>query len=154
MEFCWSAAARADSRGCIPVMSTVQVLLYMGNNHVPFGYQDTASRHQLQFPDKGEVMKRGPGYGAAVNLHGVKDCHRCQFPETGRRPFNTLENGFIGFVLEFESKSVFVMVTGSPQLAEYARSSKIRTIPSMGRSSSSAFSFRSWIRRSRYSGEI
>ena len=112
-QFCRSAAARADSRCCIPVVSTVQVLLYMGNDHVPFGYQDTASRHQLQFPDKGEVMKRGPGYGAPINLHGVKDCHRCQFPETGRRPFNTLENGFIGFVLKFESKSVLVVMSGS-----------------------------------------
>ena len=113
MEFWRSAAARADSRCCIPVVSTVQVLLYMGNDHVPFGYQDTASRHQLQFPDKGEVMKRGPGYGAAVNLHGVKDCHRCQFPETGRRPFNTLENGFIGFVLKLIGKSVLVVMSGS-----------------------------------------
>ena len=112
MEFCWSAAARADSRGCIPVMSTVQVLLYMGNDHVPFGYQDTASRHQLQFPDKGEVMKRGPGYGAAVNLHCVKDCHRRQFPEAGRRPFDTPEDSLVGFILEFVGKPVLVVVSG------------------------------------------
>ena len=135
-------------------MSTVQVLLYMGNDHVPFGYQDTASRHQLQFPDKGEVMKRGPGYGAPINLHGVKDCHRCQFPETGRRPFNTLENGFIVFVLKFESKSVLVVMSGSSAACRICQVIEISTIPSMGRSSSSAFSFRSWIRRSRYSGEI
>ena len=114
MNFCGSTAARTDRGCCILVLATVQVLLDMRNDHVPFGNQDTASRHQLQFPDKGEIMKRGSGYRAAVNLHGVKDCHRCQFPEAGRRPFNTLEDGFIGFVLEFESKSVFVMVTGSP----------------------------------------
>src|SRR5699024_1570870 len=113
MEFCRSTAARADSRCCIQIVSTVQVLLYMGNNHVPFGYQDTASRHQLQFPDKGEIMKRGSGYRAAVNLHCVKDCHRRQFPETGRCPFNTLEDSFIGFILELIGKSVLVVVSGS-----------------------------------------
>ena len=112
-QFCRSAAARADSRGCIPVVSTVQVLLYMGNDHVPFGYQDMASRHQLQFPDKGEVMKRGPGYGAPINLHGVKDCHRCQFPKTGRRPFNTPKDSLVGFILKLIGKSVLVVVTGS-----------------------------------------
>ena len=84
----------------------------MGNDHVPFGYQDTASRHQLQFPDKGEVMKRGSGYGAAVNLHCVKDCHRRQFPEAGRRPFNTPKDSLVGFILEFVGKPVLVVMPG------------------------------------------
>lgn len=51
----------------------IQIFLHMGNDLVPLAHLDTASRHQFQILNEGEVMEACPGYRAAIDLHRVKD---------------------------------------------------------------------------------
>ena len=60
----------------ILIVSTVQIFLHMGNDHIAFGNQNTASGIQFQVFDKSQVMEACPRYFAAVDFHGVKYCNR------------------------------------------------------------------------------
>ena len=80
----------------------IQIFLHMGNDLVPLAHLDTASWHQFQILNEGEVMEACPGYRAAIDLHRVKDRHRRDFPCAAGRPFNRTQDGFIGVVLELE----------------------------------------------------
>ena len=91
----------------------IQIFLHMGDNHVPLGHQHPVSRHQFQALDEGEVMQTGPGDGTAVDFHWLKDRYRGNFPCTAWSPLNILEPGFKQVILEFERKTVFVVVAGT-----------------------------------------
>ena len=84
----------------------------MGNDLVPLAHLDTASWHQFQILNEGEVMEACPGYRAAIDLHRVKDRHRRDFPCAAGRPFNRTQDGFIGVVLELERQSVLIVMPG------------------------------------------
>ena len=112
---------------------SIQILLHMGNDLVSFAYLDTASRHQLQILDEEEVMEACPGYRAAINLHRVKDRHRCNFPRAARRPFNRTQDGFVGIVLKLERQSIFIVMPG-PSAGLCIPSHRQRAYPTSQRS--------------------
>ena len=84
----------------------------MGDDHVPFGNEDTASRMQLQSLDEGEVVQACPGHVTSIDLHRVEDCNGSNLTVTAGLPFNRAENCFIGVILKLKSESVVVMMTG------------------------------------------
>lgn len=108
------SAARASGRNDLlsGVAVPIQIFLHMGNDLVPLAHLDTASRHQFQILNEGEVMEACPGYRAAIDLHRVKDGYRSNFPCAAGRPFNRAQDGFIGVVLKFERKPVLVVMPG------------------------------------------
>jgi len=73
---CGLPAAGAGLRHHVLILSTVQVLLHMGDDHVAFGYQDAASGVQFKVLDEGQVMEARPGYLTAVDLHRVRQSDR------------------------------------------------------------------------------
>ena len=88
VDVCRMPAAGAGFWRHVLAAPAVQVVLHMWDDHVPFGYQDAASGVQLQPLDEGQVVQACPGYPAAVNLHGVEDCHRCDLTEASCLPFD------------------------------------------------------------------
>ena len=108
------SAARASGRNDLlsGVAVPIQIFLHMGNNLVPLAHLDAAARCQLQILNEGEVVEARSGYRAAVDLHRVKDRHRCDFPCAAGRPFNRTQDGFIGVVLKLERKPVLIVMPG------------------------------------------
>ena len=70
---------------------------------------------QLKIFDKAYIVQARSGYVIAVNLYGVKDCHRSDFPGASCLPFNRAEDGFVGIVLKLESQFVIVMMPGTSE---------------------------------------
>ena len=108
------SAARASGRNDLlsGVAVPIQIFLHMGNDLVPLAHLDTASRHQFQILNEGEVMEACPGYRAAIDLHRVKDGYRSNFPCAAGRPFNRAQDGFIGVILKLERKPVLIVMPG------------------------------------------
>ena len=107
---CGLPAAGAGLRHHVLILSTVQVLLHMGDDHVAFGYQDAASGVQFKVLDESQVMEARPGYLTAVDLHRVKQCDRRDLAAASCLPLDRPEDRFIGVILKFEGNAVIVMV--------------------------------------------
>lgn len=84
----------------------------MGDDYVPFGYQDAASGVQFKVFDKGQVVEACPGYLTAVNLHRVKYSNGRDFTAASRLTFNGAEDRLIGVIFKFEGDAVIVVVAG------------------------------------------
>ena len=72
----FGTTARADRRRDVGIPSTIQIILYMWDDHVSFGNKNPASGYKLQIFDKGQIMKGSSGNITAVNLHGIEDADR------------------------------------------------------------------------------
>ena len=83
----------------------------MGDDYVPFGYQDAASGVQFKVFDEGQVMEARPGYLTAINLHRVKCRNGRDLTAASCLPFDRAEDCLIGVILEFEGDAVIVMVS-------------------------------------------
>ena len=106
---CGLPATGAGIRHHVFICATVKVLLHMGDDHVPFGYQDAASGVQFKVFDEGQVMEACPGDLTAVNLHCVKNSNRCDFAAASGLPFNGAEDCFINIILKLEGNAIIII---------------------------------------------
>lgn len=53
----FGTTAGADRRRDVSISSTIQIILYMWDDHVSFGNKNPASGYKLQIFDKGQIMK-------------------------------------------------------------------------------------------------
>ena len=60
-------------------------------------------------------MQTCPRHGAAVDIHGVKQCDRRDFPKAAGRPFNGTKNCFHHVVFKLERDAVLVVMPCPPQ---------------------------------------
>jgi hypothetical protein len=74
--------------------SPVEIFLNVGDYHVPFAYEDSASGRQFKFFDERQAVQARPRHFASVYLNRIKDSNWRQIPGTRRVPFDTPENGF------------------------------------------------------------
>ena len=108
------AAGTAGRNKALKVeVTTVQVFLHMGDNHVPLGDQDAVSGHQFQIFHEGQVVERGAGHSAAVDLHRGKDCHGRDLPSARRVPLHRVQRGLIQIILKLEGQTVLVVMPGA-----------------------------------------
>ena len=108
----FGTTAGADRRRDVSISSTIQIILYMWDDHVSFGNKNPASGYKLQIFDKGQIMKGSSGNITAVNLHGIEDADRSNLSESGRCPFNFTQESFVGIILKLIGEAVLIVVSG------------------------------------------
>ena len=108
----FGTTARADRRRDVGIPSTIQIILYMWDDHVSFGNKNPASGYKLQIFDKGQIMKGSSGNITAVNLHGIEDATGAISPKSGRCPFNFTQESFVGIILKLIGEAVLIVVSG------------------------------------------